>query len=204
MVDPTTITNFSRTDAELEEFAVFCVVVAGKNAISSAKAVYKLEDYLSLSLIALCDKTFLRMIDYYVEQSGLDKFAELLKMSGVGCNKAKSKTLAVLAHRVGLGETNLRTCSVEDLEQISGIGSKTARYFILHSRPAQRFAVLDTHILKYLRSLNLSINVPMSTPPKGSKVYKMLEATFLKQCDVQNKTPAVLDLELWNLYRNKI
>ena len=35
MIDPNAVTHFSRTGRELEEFALFCVVVAGKTPTSS-------------------------------------------------------------------------------------------------------------------------------------------------------------------------
>ena len=37
MIDPSNVTNPARTPAELEEFLLFCVVVAGKNADQQAQ-----------------------------------------------------------------------------------------------------------------------------------------------------------------------
>jgi hypothetical protein len=36
MIDPNKVTNPARTPAELEEFLLFCLVVAGKNADQQA------------------------------------------------------------------------------------------------------------------------------------------------------------------------
>ena len=41
-VVPTDITNYNRTDVELQTFWLFCVLVAGKNSDTTAKLVKKL------------------------------------------------------------------------------------------------------------------------------------------------------------------
>lgn len=43
MIDPNNITKFYRTEAELEEFLLFCIIVAGKNSKIQAK---KLAEFL--------------------------------------------------------------------------------------------------------------------------------------------------------------
>ena len=43
MVDPSRVTDFARTQAQLEEFLLFCFVVAGKNADQQS---VKLEAFL--------------------------------------------------------------------------------------------------------------------------------------------------------------
>jgi thermostable 8-oxoguanine DNA glycosylase len=67
---------------------------------------------------------------------------------------------------------------------------------VLHSRPDQQIAVLDTHILKWLREQGY--NVPKATPPKAR--YTIIEKDFLTECDKAGKTPAELDLEIWKSY----
>jgi thermostable 8-oxoguanine DNA glycosylase len=91
---------------------------------------------------------------------------------------------------------NLRTCTVEDLESVYGIGSKTARCFIIHSRPDANCAGLDTHILKFLKSKGH--DVPSSTP--GRKQYKQLEQVFLGYVKQSGKSVAEFDLGVWNSY----
>jgi len=73
---------------------------------------------------------------------------------------------------------------------------KTSRCFILHSRKDSRYAGLDTHILKFLKGYGFK--VPKATPAK--KKYLELEQQFLYIADSQNKSPAELDLEVWNAY----
>jgi hypothetical protein len=91
----------------------------------------------------------------------------------------------------GVLSLNLRTCTVADLEAVHGIGPKTARMFLLHSRPAQRVAVLDTHILAWLAQCGVA-DVPRSTPPAG-KHYERLELAFLDLCDKAGADPASLE-----------
>jgi len=62
---------------------------------------------------------------------------------------------------------DLATCSVSDLEKIRGIGPKTARMFVLCARPNQKLAVLDTHILSFMRE-ELGINTPKILQTKNS------------------------------------
>lgn len=193
MVDPHDCTKYNRTDSELEEFLIFSVCVAGKRADTTAKAVDKLLTELGWKswLIGLTPLDFIRGRSYrYVK--------ERLLICGIGCMQLKATALKQLATR----RLNLRTCSVEDLESIHGIGPKTARYFLLHTRKKCRVAALDTHILKWLAARGIP-NVPKSTPPAG-KSYKRLEDIFLGHAREMRKTPAQLDLEIWkNSTRSK-
>ena len=116
----------------------------------------------------------------------------MLKKHGVGCYTHKARTIYELVHS-GLG---LDTCTAEELEKIYGIGMKTSRCFILHSREGAQYAGLDTHILKFLRAEGY--DAPKSTPPK--KKYLELEKIFLKIAKNKKKLPADLDLEVWNAY----
>ena len=42
LIDPKDITNYNRTDVELESFWIFCILVAGKNSDTTARLVTKL------------------------------------------------------------------------------------------------------------------------------------------------------------------
>lgn len=91
---------------------------------------------------------------------------------------------------------NPTTCTVEELEAVPGVGPKTARAFLLWTRPDSRYAALDTHILKYLRFLGYA--APKSTPT-GRK-YQDLEIAFIQQAEVLGMTPAALDSQVWEHY----
>lgn len=188
MIDPANITNFSRTKEELEEFLLFGLCVAGKTASIQAK---KLDQFLSL------------LRQFYMWDKADDvKLSPFELLSG-------SKEADVLAcmKEVGLGQyhkllqgfedarhLDVFTCTLEDLEKCYGVGPKTSRFFLLHSRPNQKIACLDTHVLKYLKSEGFP--APKVNPSK--KLYPILEKAFLFLARENNMTPADFDLNIWN------
>lgn len=189
MIDPTDVTKFDRTEAELQEFWLFCITVAGKTAVQQAK---NLETFLSKGRADFPGfNTPFQIVGVLHQTRGL---MDALKESKLGqytkLEKAFSQSLGI----------NLATCSVEDLEAIHGVGAKTARYFMLHTRPKQRIACLDTHVIRHMRDLGLTTQ--KGTPPKGPK-YKALEDEFLKLADQSGMSPADFDLMIWNTYARK-
>lgn len=91
---------------------------------------------------------------------------------------------------------DLRTCSVSDLEKIPGVGLKTSRFFLTHSRPNQEYGILDTHILTHMRN-DLGIPTPKTTPTNPKKYYD-LEAKLLAIVKASGKSYADYDLEVWS------
>ncbi|NJO62828.1 MAG: hypothetical protein HC836_32775 [Richelia sp. RM2_1_2] len=92
----------------------------------------------------------------------------------------------------------LRTCSVEDLESLPGIGPKTARFFILHTRLDQTYAVLDVHIMRWLNEEGYEAPVR----PRNNEEYAFWETIFLNHADnytklFTNVKIAELDLLIW-------
>ncbi len=178
MINPFEITNFERTEKELQTFMLFCVCVAGKNAQQQAA---KLEKFLNI-----------------LPGSGLpfDRIRDLVDVKPYLVEVRMGQY-----HRIGrafkkLSELpQLDQVEIEQLELIKGIGPKTSRFFVLHSRPNSRVAVLDTHILRYMRE-TMGLPAPKSTP--GLKRYYELETQFLEHCDARSCSPAQLDLEIWS------
>jgi thermostable 8-oxoguanine DNA glycosylase len=187
MVDPIHITKFDRTDLELQELLLFCIAVAGKNAITTARLLDKFLIYAEAFGGSSHFQSICKMDE--IEEVGL-----VMKEHGFGCYRVKSRGFVYVA-KSGL---NLRTCSVADLEKIPGVGLKTSRFFILHTRPNALVACLDTHVLKWL-SYYTGYNVPRQTPPK--KQYLELEQLFLEIARVMKTSPADLDLKIWNRQR---
>ncbi len=193
MVDPINITNFNRTDNELEEMIIFGILVAGKNALTVCKHLDKfLSDfsYLGDSPFEICSR---------FELDRIPSLAFALKEYGFGCMTHKSKGIYQLV-RAGL---DLRTCSTFDLEKIHNIGMKTSRLFILHSRENAECIPLDVHILQYLN--DLGYDVPKSTP--GSKkypnVYLEVEQLAMRVARMEGMSYAAWDLDKWRIYREK-
>jgi hypothetical protein len=189
MIDPRKVTDFNRSPSELEEFMLFSVVVAGKNAFTQAQ---KLNDFLNI-FNGYTPFGAIRTMDM---DGSLDHFLRSVKM---GQYERIGTAFRGLARYFRYDDDTMRYHPLHDvpikyLEVFKGIGMKTARFFAMHTRPHQRFACLDTHILKWLGEKGHE--VPKMTP-RGEK-YLTLEQIYLGYCDEMQKSPEALDLEIWN------
>lgn len=191
LVDPDNITNFDRSLDELELNLIWWIMAAGKNGHTSAKL---LNNFL-IHWSKYTNKYSPFYIFKYVLLENNSNLSDELRKFGFGCYNTKSKSILDLVH----SGIDLMNCSVLDLEGIRGIGPKTARCFLIHNRPDQNFAGLDTHILKYLRSLGY--DAPNSTP--SGKKYLHFENIFINMAKKMNETIASLDLKIWTMYRKK-
>jgi len=191
MIDPDNITNYNMTDEELEENLIFWVLVAGKTARvvnrQLENLLANLRDIFQNSPVELRPFQLLR---FYISSFGVTNLAGLMRKHGMGQFNQKAGYLNDLVHRL----IDLHTCTLEELLSIKGIGLKTAKAFLMHSRPGQQHACLDVHILRWMRELGVK-NVPESTPTGNQ--YARLEGIFLKICNLFEVTPAELDLIIW-------
>lgn len=184
MVDPENVTEFACSKERLEELLLFWVCAAGKNGRTAARGLDRLLNRLEAKKVGGPFMAVRRAKDLNI----------LMKSCGIGCYNQKARTFKELA----TSKINLRTCTPDDLEKIYGIGKKTSRCFILHSRPDAQYAGLDTHILKHLRAVGVK-NVPKSTP-NSKKEYERLEKEVLKLAKDAGMRPADYDLMIWNFY----
>ena len=186
-INPKKITDFNRTKADLELFAVFAVCVAGKKAQQTAD---KVNEHFREVQTPTKQLTPIETIKSLI---GANIFGGYLQHARFGQYKRIYRALRDLAE----SSIDLKTCTVEDLEAIHGIGPKTSRFIIMHSRPNQRLATLDTHILRWMR--DQGIETPKATP-QSKKLYKELEDKFLTLCDKCAILPSQLDLKIWKKY----
>jgi len=93
---------------------------------------------------------------------------------------------------------DLRTCTIDDLEAIHGIGPKTARFFLTCTRSDVRFAVIDTHNLRFLREV-IGEETPITTP-QSKREYQRLEAKYLQIVNKLGVNAAEFDLVIWKSY----
>jgi len=198
MIDPQNITNFERTETQLQEFLLFAICVAGKNASVQAK---KLDDFLVLIQGPAWPRGFTFYPTHFDNLHCLSLFEieHYLKEVKMGQYTRISKAFCELSTQ----RPFLKGATVQGLERIKGIGPKTARFFILHSFPNARCAVLDTHILKYIRERGIDSTAPKTTP--SGKRYAELEKKFLDFYDNNYKrfyTLADFDLIIWKYYHN--
>ncbi len=190
MIDPNRVTHLSRSREELEEFLLFCVVVAGKNADQQAA---KLERFLGgrppFAYIADCDRR--GVLESRLKSVRMGKYSLL-------CRSFRELV------RSG---TDLGSCPWESLTAFPGIGMKTAKFFVLHSRPAQIHGVLDTHVLSWMREHweprgRRGLRVPRHSP-QDPLAYRFWETVFFGMMAARHHGRpgpidwAKADLDLW-------
>ena len=186
MIDPNDVTNYKRSNDELLEFWLFCLFVRGKNADVQAQ---KLNEFL----------TFLGGIDTFVRHKRVT-VDQALRIVKAGQYNSLVQAIMETILAIRQDADFLRKATVSDLEKIKGVGPKTARFFVLHTRPKSSVAVLDTHILNYLNA-SMDLKVPRATPGDPKK-YVELEEAFLLQADFEGVDPAAFDLAIWKASRD--
>ena len=191
MITPTNITNYNRTQPELEEFLLFAILVAGKTAKTQAEKLNLFLQDHPVKNGTLNDK---KDSPFEFIQRILN--LNMLKLWMMDCKLGQYNRLDKAIRGILQFKGKLDTVRLDELESVEGIGPKTARFFLLHSRPNQRIAALDTHILKFMSEKGYK--VPKSTPSK--KLYAMIENDFLTECDKAGKNVADMDLEIWKSY----
>lgn len=219
-VSPERLTNFNRTQSELEQLLIFSVAVAGKTAKTTARAIERFFDGCNLELARPTDFLYV----WFCESD--EVVLNRLKEAHTGNYNRLLKFLKQLVENTPL----LENLTVEALRRFHGISHKTAKMIVLHSKPGERHAVIDTHVLKFLRDVVGVKGLPASTP-QSLKRYEMLEDTLLRwvddrimwnkhicipkpggsglmdRCLVIERDPltgkanyAKFDLDLWNIY----
>ena len=177
VIDPKAVTNFCRTDRELQAFWLFCIVVAGKN---SDIASYAVSRFLSKA------KEGQTPFEYLTEL-GKTNIHNALVAARIGqyfrIERAFCQSLAL----------DLRTATLEDLTNVYGVGPKTARFFLLHTRKDIPYAVLDTHILAWMRKHGVE-DAPSKTP--HPKQYGKYERLFIKLAKAYFPGVSLADVDL--------
>jgi thermostable 8-oxoguanine DNA glycosylase len=184
-ITPERVTKFDRTDEELESFLIFAIAVAGKKASSIAPKVTRMVEEMNGTPF-----TYLRS-----SRRDIDAIMHHYRMGPYDQRMIPAIN--------GILDLDLRSCTLHDLLAIKGIGPKTARFFLLHSRPDQELIVLDVHILRYLKQ-RFHMKVPKSTP--SGKRYLAIEAEAIRKIKkyMPNwKSFAEFDLNAWMLMRSK-
>ena len=182
LVDPKNITIYNRTDSELQIFWLFCILVAGKNSDTTSRLLTRL-----LSIVDDSQTPFEAL-----QNLGEKNLYKLLLDNKTGqydrIHKAILQSL----------QLNLRNCSRDELMSIYGVGPKTARFFLLHTREFCKEIVLDVHILKWMREKCHIMGVPRNTPQNIDQ-YETL-AKLCRKLMTQHYpdfTLAQIDLMIW-------
>jgi len=172
---------------EKEYFLIFSIIVAGRNAKMAVEKAWRLLEF------TWGEETPFDLIKHYIDHNTLTQKLKSLK---IGQYTRIEKALKDIIN------LNVETCSLEDLLACHGVGNKTARFFLLNTRKDAEYAVLDTHVLKWLNSLFGNwMNVPKSTPTSGSRYalweYKAIQA--MKK-EYPERTLAQADFEIWKTF----
>lgn len=186
MIDPCNCTNFDRNDHELEEFLTFCIGVANKPADQIAVKVRRL----------VRDRGTWETPFSYFKRLGrtLRQRLEEVRFSPYSHKETALR---------GVMELDIRKCSKEDLMAVPYIGPKTARYFLLHSRPNQELAVIDTHHLRLMQWHGVT---DMKKVPTQEGPYSRLEAIHqkLRRKLAPNHSAADFDLLVWRAMSGRL
>lgn len=200
VTDPTSLTPIpERSQAELEEFGIFAICVAGKTARVVQRQLREFWDHWCRDWFscAIGDPWTVTQPTPFLllKRLSLEQIQGSLHSFGIGCYRVKGKGL----YQLSRSEIDLRTCTPSDLEKIHGIGPKTSRFFIMYTQPGARVAALDTHILRWLREQG--VDAPHQSP--SGRRYLELEEQFINLVP-EGKTIAEMDLSIWNRYSRKV
>lgn len=183
MIDPFNLTKFDRSHDELEELLLFSIAAANKPAkLTAAKVDWFLRDnYCKRRRGSPCKK--LRML---IKTGLLEKQLKWSRLSPYKKNTIACYNLSELPW-------SLNDITLDQLLSIHGVGEKTARMFLLYSRPNQKIAVLDTYVLQWLKHRGHDVPKHHPTGP----TYKRLEISFLNEARALGTTPLELDRKIW-------
>ena len=202
MIDPKTVTNYNRTPAELQEWLLYCICVAGKRSNVETR---KLDGFLqdkSYTLNMLTSRSPFNIIRRLhggaIEDAGCNWLMQYLKKHKLAPYQQRYNSFSDV---VRLLPDDLSEVTVDELQAVRGIGPKTSRFFLTHSREDFNEPILDTHILRFLR--DMGHNVP-SVTPQSPKKYAQVAEIFKSYARSVNKTVAELDLEVWKSFSKSV
>ena len=184
MINPFEITNYQRTDDELEEFILFAALVAGKRAVQQSK---KLDAFLRPR-----KKSPFHYLRRLLKQNLLLSRMQEFRLG-------QYSRLLPCFTQLATRDLDLRNCQIFHLAEIHGIAFKTASFFLLQSREGYKFPCIDTHALKHLRSRKYAVPVSVpSTWKRYSAIARMYSE--LHQREAPHMTLAEYDLMIWKRY----
>jgi thermostable 8-oxoguanine DNA glycosylase len=177
--------KFDRSQAELQQYILTCILTAGQKAEFAEQKANDLtadipEGKLPCQVLVAKDD-----LDGYLRSRRTGKY----------------RYLGQAIRRIA--ELDLTTATEQELRSVPGISFKTARIFLLRSRQGAPHAALDVHTLRFLRE-NSAMAVPDKAPSSECE-YLKLEAELLRLFSEKypGLTPSQADGVVWNSYRGK-
>ena len=188
MIDPKKVTNYKRNKSELQEWLLYGICVAGKKSeIETRKLDKFLEGARNL------DMPPFEYIRYLEDDCG--ELREELMECKIAPYRARHNSFT---DAVALLPDDLSEVTIDDLQEVRGISTKTSRFFLTHSREDFDEPVLDRHINKFLRDEGHE-DVPVDTP-QNPKVYARIAKLFSDIAEQRGQSVTELDLEVWKQY----
>ena len=192
MINPKKVTKYNRNKSQLQEWLLYCIMVAGKKSeIETQKLAKFLRDGrmgFNLTPFAMIRKL---MGISSCEEDGLMQQLKKYKIAPY------TMRYNSFVDAVTLLPDDLSEVTIDDLQEVRGISTKTSRFFLTHSREDFDEPVLDTHILRYLK--DVGYDVPSSTP-QNPKVYAKISNWFKRLANFEGKSVTEFDLEIWTKY----
>jgi hypothetical protein len=191
---------------EAERFLLFAMLVAGKRSDVQDE---KLRDFLSQSIIADDDGSTFTLVPPRARTNGVGQpgspFEWIRKLDEhnvleATCRKhklGKYTTIVPGFRQLAASDIDILDTGVEELQEISGIGPKTSRFYLLRTGQLEDAAALDTHILSWLQ--DQGYDAPGETPSPGL-AYDKWQDVFIEEADRRGLTPSGLDARIWNEY----
>ena len=193
MIDPKKVTDYNRNEWQLQEFLIYCVCVAGKKSEIESPKVRKfcMDARFGHGLTPF--ELIRKLLSVSsVEEDGLMQHLKKYKIAPYQQRYNSLKDIVTLL------DTDLREVTIDQLQEVRGISTKTSRFFLTHSREDFDEPVLDTHILRFLSDFGYN-DVPKSTP-QNPKVYERLSRLFRSIARFEGKSVTDFDLEVWTKY----
>lgn len=159
-INPLKVTDFDRTQHALDYFWAYAVICAGKKSEVASKKTVELFETKPPHVRPL------------VWLSDGRRLLRLLEANKVGQYNRLSRCFKESVN------VDLRTATVDELDDVHGIGGKTARFFVVHSRRDAECSPLDTWILKWIK-LHGVRKVPKDTPTSKNQ-YERLERSSIR------------------------
>ena len=187
MINPAEVTNYNRTQYQLEEFILFGINVAGKKSSIEAP---KLEVFIERAKNITKETLPFNCIRKLIE---LGRLQEIMHWAKLSPYKQRYNSYVAVSKI-----QDLQTVTLNKLLEVAGIGLKTARFFLSHSREDFDEPMLDTHILRFLRDQGHK-DAPKSTP-SNVDIYNYYANAFKMHARTLGKSVTDLDLEIWKKY----
>ena len=175
MIDPKRLIKPTDAYWQKQEFLLFCILSVGKNSdVAAAK----------LELLLSGKDRWQTPFEYLLGQN----IPELIIRAKTG---QYQRVAAAISKAISL---DVETVTLDELLAIHGIGPKTARFFLVHAQ-GKEYAVLDTHILRWMRSI--FPDSPKATPT--AQTYGKWEklCLMMMRAEFPNHTALTADLMIW-------